>query len=50
MQTMKIILSDQEKNGKVTEFKYLGQTTHHNNNTNDEKIYTRVIEACGYLG
>ena len=38
------ILIDQEKVEKVTEFKYLGQTTHLKDTTKEE-IYVRIREA-----
>ena len=40
------ILIDQQKNLKVTEFKYLGQTTHLKDTTKEE-IYSRIREQRG---
>ena len=43
------ILIDQQKNEKVTEFKYLGQTTHLKNTTKEE-IYARIRAASSCFG
>ena len=43
------ILTDQEKMEKVTEFKYLGQTTHLKDTTIDE-IYARIRAAWSCFG
>ena len=43
------ILIDQQKIEKVTEFKYLGQTTHLKDTTKEE-IYARIRAAWSCLG
>ena len=43
------ILTDQEKIEKVTEFKYLRQTTHLKDTTKEE-IYARIRAAWGCFG
>ena len=43
------ILLDQEKNEKVTEFKYLGQTTHLKDTTKEE-IYAGIRAAYSCFG
>ena len=43
------ILIDQENNEKVTEFKYLGQTTHLTDTTKEE-IYARIRAVWSCFG
>ena len=43
------ILTDQQKIEKVTEFKWLGQTTHLKDTTKEE-IYARIKGACSCFG
>ena len=44
-----VILTDQQKIEKVTEFKYLGQTTHLKDTTKEE-IYARIRAAWSCFG
>ena len=44
------ILTDQQKIEKVTEFKYLGQTTHLKYTTKEEIIYVRIRAAWSCFG